>query len=109
MYNFFSKEADYARHYVMVRIILFFIHGCNNSVAMYIPSVPCFFISAHCSFCCVSFFPQCLLCSQLLEAQADYHRKSLTLLESVLPTIQAQQGDGSVSYCCLTEITSNET
>ncbi|XP_076025718.1 rho GTPase-activating protein 17a isoform X2 [Genypterus blacodes] len=27
----------------------------------------------------------------LLEAQADYHRKSLTLLENVLPTIQAQQ------------------
>ncbi|XP_061160869.1 rho GTPase-activating protein 17a isoform X6 [Syngnathus typhle] len=27
----------------------------------------------------------------LLEAQAEYHRKSLTLLESVLPTIQAQQ------------------
>uniref|UniRef100_A0A4W6GAC1 Rho GTPase-activating protein 17 n=1 Tax=Lates calcarifer TaxID=8187 RepID=A0A4W6GAC1_LATCA len=27
----------------------------------------------------------------LLEAQADYHRKSLTLLEGVLPTIQAQQ------------------
>ncbi|XP_051959160.1 rho GTPase-activating protein 17-like isoform X2 [Xyrauchen texanus] len=44
MYNFFSKEADYARYYVM-----------------------------------------------LLEAQADYHRKSLTLLESVLPTIQSQQ------------------
>ncbi|XP_065098579.1 rho GTPase-activating protein 17a isoform X2 [Paramisgurnus dabryanus] len=44
MYNFFSKEADYARYYVM-----------------------------------------------LLEAQADYHRKSLTLLESVLPAIQAQQ------------------
>ncbi|XP_051530660.1 rho GTPase-activating protein 17-like isoform X3 [Myxocyprinus asiaticus] len=44
MYNFFSKEADYACYYVM-----------------------------------------------LLEAQADYHRKSLTLLESVLPTIQAQQ------------------
>ncbi|XP_041746578.1 rho GTPase-activating protein 17 isoform X5 [Coregonus clupeaformis] len=44
MYNFFSKEGDYARYYVM-----------------------------------------------LLEAQADYHRKSLTILESVLPTIQAQQ------------------
>lgn len=44
MYNFFSKEADYACYYVM-----------------------------------------------LLEAQADYHRKSLTLLESVLPTIQTQQ------------------
>ncbi|XP_037611493.1 rho GTPase-activating protein 17a isoform X3 [Sebastes umbrosus] len=27
----------------------------------------------------------------LLEAQADYHRKSLTVLECVLPTIQAQQ------------------
>uniref|UniRef100_A0A672I3C6 Rho GTPase-activating protein 17 n=1 Tax=Salarias fasciatus TaxID=181472 RepID=A0A672I3C6_SALFA len=27
----------------------------------------------------------------LLEAQADYHRKSLTVLESVLPTVQAQQ------------------
>ncbi|XP_029311817.1 rho GTPase-activating protein 17-like isoform X4 [Cottoperca gobio] len=27
----------------------------------------------------------------LLEAQADYHRKSLTVLESVLPTIQDQQ------------------
>uniref|UniRef100_A0A667XCN8 Rho GTPase-activating protein 17 n=1 Tax=Myripristis murdjan TaxID=586833 RepID=A0A667XCN8_9TELE len=44
MYNFFSKEGDYARYYVM-----------------------------------------------LLEAQADYHRKSLTVLENVLPTIQAQQ------------------
>ncbi|XP_034049510.1 rho GTPase-activating protein 17a isoform X3 [Thalassophryne amazonica] len=27
----------------------------------------------------------------LLEAQADYHRKSLTVLENVLPTVQAQQ------------------
>nr|XP_029495787.1 rho GTPase-activating protein 17-like isoform X2 [Oncorhynchus nerka] len=44
MYNFYSKEGDYACYYVM-----------------------------------------------LLEAQADYHRKSLTVLESVLPTIQAQQ------------------
>ncbi|CAG04476.1 unnamed protein product, partial [Tetraodon nigroviridis] len=31
----------------------------------------------------------------LLEAQADYHRKSLTVLESVLPTIQAQQDSWS--------------
>ncbi|KAM3859740.1 rho GTPase-activating protein 17a [Diretmus argenteus] len=44
MYNFFSKEGDYACYYVM-----------------------------------------------LLEAQADYHRKSLTVLENVLPAIQAQQ------------------
>ncbi|XP_028332211.1 rho GTPase-activating protein 17a isoform X3 [Gouania willdenowi] len=27
----------------------------------------------------------------LLEAQADYHRKSLTVLENVLPTVKAQQ------------------
>lgn len=33
-----------------------------------------------------------MFCFQLLEAQADYHRKSLSVLESVLPTIQAQQG-----------------
>ncbi|XP_062308505.1 rho GTPase-activating protein 17b isoform X4 [Osmerus eperlanus] len=44
LYNFSSKEGDYARYYVM-----------------------------------------------LLEAQADYHRRSLSALEAVLPTIQAQQ------------------
>ena len=36
--------------------------------------------------------PLCPSVLQLLEAQADYHRKSLTVLENVLPTIQAQQG-----------------
>ncbi|XP_072124434.1 rho GTPase-activating protein 17a isoform X3 [Mobula birostris] len=44
MYNFISKEGDYARYLVM-----------------------------------------------LLEAQADYHRKSLAVLERVLPTVQTQQ------------------
>ncbi|XP_047673522.1 rho GTPase-activating protein 17a isoform X2 [Tachysurus fulvidraco] len=44
LYNFFSKEGDYACYYVT-----------------------------------------------LLEAQADYHRKSLSVLESVLPAIHAQQ------------------
>ncbi|XP_067912101.1 rho GTPase-activating protein 17-like isoform X6 [Heterodontus francisci] len=44
MYNFSSKEGDYARYFVT-----------------------------------------------LLEAQADYHRKSLAVLERVLPTIQTQQ------------------
>uniref|UniRef100_A0A8C8H3J1 Rho GTPase-activating protein 17 n=1 Tax=Oncorhynchus tshawytscha TaxID=74940 RepID=A0A8C8H3J1_ONCTS len=43
MYNFSSKEGDYARYYVI-----------------------------------------------LVEAQADYHRRSLAALEGVLPTIQAQ-------------------
>ncbi|XP_034276507.1 rho GTPase-activating protein 17 isoform X1 [Pantherophis guttatus] len=44
MYNFISKEGDYARHFV-----------------------------------------------SLLEAQADYHRKALAVLEKVLPEIQAHQ------------------
>ncbi|XP_048100656.1 rho GTPase-activating protein 17b isoform X2 [Alosa alosa] len=44
MYNFFSKEGDYARYYVT-----------------------------------------------LLEAQADYHRRSLAAIERVLPNIQSQQ------------------
>lgn len=38
-------------------------------------------------------FSSLFLFPQLLEAQADYHRKSLMLLECVLPTIQAQQGE----------------
>uniref|UniRef100_A0A8C2X2X2 Rho GTPase activating protein 17a n=1 Tax=Cyclopterus lumpus TaxID=8103 RepID=A0A8C2X2X2_CYCLU len=37
------------------------------------------------------YFSPWFLFVQLLEAQADYHRRSLTVLESVLPTIQAQQ------------------
>ncbi|XP_061567958.1 rho GTPase-activating protein 17b isoform X3 [Cololabis saira] len=44
MYNFASKEADYARYYVM-----------------------------------------------LLEAQADYHRRSLAALETAIPTIQVKE------------------
>ncbi|XP_066546415.1 rho GTPase-activating protein 17 isoform X2 [Amia ocellicauda] len=44
MYNFYSKEGDYARYFVT-----------------------------------------------LLEAQAEYHRKSLAVVEKFLPTIQAQQ------------------
>ncbi len=30
---------------------------------------------------------------QLLEAQADYHRRSLAALEAAIPTIQIQQGE----------------
>uniref|UniRef100_A0AAY5EM18 Rho GTPase activating protein 17a n=1 Tax=Electrophorus electricus TaxID=8005 RepID=A0AAY5EM18_ELEEL len=44
MYNFFSKEGDYAHYYVM-----------------------------------------------LLEAQAEYHRRSLASIESILPTVRSQQ------------------
>lgn len=31
--------------------------------------------------------------SQLIEVQAEFHRKSLTLLQAVLPQIKAQQGE----------------
>lgn len=31
------------------------------------------------------------VCSQLLEAQADYHRKALAVLEKALPEMQAHQ------------------
>lgn len=34
---------------------------------------------------------------QLVEAQADYHRRSLAALEGVLPTIQAQNGKGNLN------------
>lgn len=74
--------------------------------------IPLFFNFAVMSFCCLSvsinpppsplhyhhhhphsiYFFHFFLFLQLLEAQADYHRKSLTVLENVLPTIQAQQG-----------------
>jgi len=37
-------------------------------------------------------FLKCGFCSQLLEAQADYHRKALAVIEKVLPEIQAHQG-----------------
>jgi hypothetical protein len=34
---------------------------------------------------------------QLVEAQADYHRRSLAALEGILPTIQAQNGKGNLN------------
>lgn len=34
-----------------------------------------------------------LMSPQLIEVQAEYHRKSLTLLQAVLPQIKAQQGE----------------
>lgn len=33
------------------------------------------------------------VCSQLLEAQADYHRKALAVLEKALPELRAHQGN----------------
>lgn len=48
-----------------------------------------------------------LVSPQLIEVQAEYHRKSLTLLQAVLPQIKAQQGErmlwgwGGVVESCL--------
>lgn len=60
------------------------------------------------------FFLKCGFCSQLLEAQADYHRKALTVIEKVLPEIQAHQGkvtcalaDASPCLCHLCTIFSS--
>lgn len=49
-----------------------------------------------CSSLCQSFMyirPVFLFLYQLLEAQADYHRRSLAALEAAIPTIQIQQGE----------------
>lgn len=35
----------------------------------------------------------CLYLHQLLEAQADYHRRSLAAMEAAIPTIKMQQGE----------------
>lgn len=49
-----------------------------------------------CSSLCLSYMyirPVFLFSYQLLKAQADYHRRSLTALEAAIPTIQMQQGE----------------
>lgn len=61
MYNFFSKEADYARYYVMVRTFLFtFSTRFSILVAMFIP-VHFHVCSAYCS--CVALSSMCVLFS----------------------------------------------
>lgn len=55
-----------------------------------------------------------LVFSQLIEVQAEYHRKSLTLLQAVLPQIKAQQGKcqppselGGLGACALLDESSS--
>lgn len=38
---------------------------------------------------------------QLIEVQAEYHRKSLALLQNVLPQIKAQQGKCPWALSCM--------
>lgn len=116
MYNFFSKEGDYARYFVTVSTLCREkqtcfrgnVHSCGGSRGKKKTACVSHFIHfAIISFKCLSdwtlpSFPPLSphiisLCGflflQLLEAQADYHKKSLTVLENVLPTVQAQQGN----------------
>lgn len=67
------------------------IHSCRGA-AVEKQSVAAIFIYFAVIFELSDLSPPCVFFVQLLEAQADYHRKSLIVLESVLPTIQAQQG-----------------
>lgn len=48
------------------------------------------------------FIPASIICcEQLLEAQADYHRRSLAALEAAIPIIQMQQGEPQTHLSCL--------
>lgn len=85
MYNFVAKEIDYANYFHTVSklylMFVFYLHLflqlSNNIPVIY-----------HTLLNIVSFF-----CLQLIETQAEYHRKSLEILHSVLPQIKAQQGE----------------
>lgn len=91
MYNFASKEGDYARYYVMVGALQF----SGTKMEMW------FKVHFDCTiWACLLHhvlitWTVWLFCFvlQLLEAQADYHRRSLAALEAAIPTIQIQQGE----------------
>lgn len=75
MYNFASKEGDFARYYLMVgpaTASLIFIQDQRQP--------------KWAAFTLVHVW-------QLLEAQADYHRRSLAALDEAIPNIQLQQGE----------------
>lgn len=88
MYNFVAKEIDYANYFqtVSTRKDELFLYSLSSS------STP-----ALCKLCQLQSVNSCQLLlilsfSQLIEVQAEYHRKSLALLQNVLPQIKAQQG-----------------
>ena len=78
MYSFVAKEIDYANYFQTVSVVKDRKYGVirgafNERVSMF-----------------------SLL--QLIETQAEYHRKSLDILHSILPQIKAHQGQ-CVSVC----------
>ncbi|NXC90369.1 RHG44 protein, partial [Cercotrichas coryphoeus] len=68
MYNFVAKEVDYANYFQTVSVTHPQGYPCPRQ-------------------CC----DPCAVPSQLIEVQAEYHRKSLALLQNFLPQIKAQQ------------------
>lgn len=77
MYSFVAKEIDYASYFQTVRT------GAPGPK----DEKPSGFFLSLLSFCL----------GQLIEVQAEYHRKSLELLQSILPQIKAHQGE----FCSL--------
>lgn len=82
MYSFVAKEIDYANYFQTVSAAsrpLPSAPRCGCPVP--VPAAPA--------------APHALgaLSPQLIEVQAEYHRKSLALLQNVLPQIKAQQGE----------------
>ena len=73
MYNFVAKEVDYANYFQTVSATR--PHGT--------PWLPSPAVGVTAGAVCPP---------QLIEVQAEYHRKSLALLQNVLPQIKAQQG-----------------
>lgn len=71
MYSFVAKEIDYASYFQTVSTT-FPPMGFGEGAEA---------------------FSDSLFSDQLIEVQAEYHRKSLELLQSVLPQIKAHQGE----------------
>lgn len=77
MYSFVAKEIDYASYFQTVRT------GAPGPEGGKLLGFS------------LSLLSLCL--GQMIEVQAEYHRKSLELLQSVLPQIKAHQGE----FCSL--------
>lgn len=89
MYSFVAKEIDYANYFQTVSV-----------ASRPPPSAPC--CSCPVPVPAAPVAPRALgaLSPQLIEVQAEYHRKSLALLQNVLPQIKAQQGECTWGSSC---------
>lgn len=79
MYSFVAKEIDYASYFQTVSLSRLRLYWMATQIS-------CLF-AENLSVCA------CVCLPQLIEVQAEYHRKSLELLQSVLPQIKAHQGE----------------